>query len=156
MTKIRELLVISLGITTTDVEHKIIGFKEIRHFRPDELDWFKRAFPKAKFVINWRKDREAQLNSAFYEKNNKEEEAILHKENQLIDWGKLQVSKGGVSVARRFAPFVALSLTAATTTTTTTTTTTGRENGLQDPAGRFYGGEVQPADNLAGLRGVQL
>lgn len=62
-----------------------IGYKEIRHDSAEKLAWVKKMFPKAKFLINYRKNVTNQAKSAFYKHANVDpEETITAKNNALL------------------------------------------------------------------------
>ena len=68
---------------------EIVGFKEIRHQKSSQLDFFTRLFPCAKFILNWREDIAAQSKSAWYgELNQDEAERVLRRKTTgLQTWG---------------------------------------------------------------------
>lgn len=71
-----------------------IGFKEIRHTSPEELDAFLEIFPRSRYIINIRKDVAAQCKSGFFGQRSEESvkgcpKDIAEKNHNLMTWGSL-------------------------------------------------------------------
>lgn len=83
---VREYVKAIIGEVDTAAIHTI-GFKEIRHWRPAELDEFMQVFPNARFIINTRRDLSAQLRSQTKNfKHSASEEKLRNATRSLEEW----------------------------------------------------------------------
>ena len=64
----------------------IIGFKEIRHVKAEQLNFFRVLFPCARFIINTRQDLKAQAKSGFYKRNRNSLIALKNDTHNILQW----------------------------------------------------------------------
>jgi hypothetical protein len=84
--------------------HTIHGFKEIRYYSPDILDFILEAFPKAKFIINYHLDIRMQSKSSFYSKNETSEVLLQQKTKSLLDWSNIHPKETYQLPLQHFTP----------------------------------------------------
>ena len=70
--------------------YSILGFKEIRYDTLEQIKFIKTAFPCSRMILNYRRDTEKQLKSAFF-KNSKymSKDRLLKKNSNMEDIHKI-------------------------------------------------------------------
>jgi len=86
--------------------YSTLGFKEIRYASPDILDFLTRLFPCARFIVNVRKNIEAQASSAFWNRTTYDDavKTLETETRNLREWQAKDASKRFLLELESFSP----------------------------------------------------